>query len=400
MSTQTTTAATSAETEFQLSLLDLAENNAHVNQQKIAEYSSAPFVSTISKRAAENTASNLSSTHQTSQLYPQYGLLGAVLQNYGPGYTNLYSPFSGSDPTADRLLYHNTNVPFSTFICGSQGSGKSHTLSCMLENCLLKHKYLGRLQKPVAGMVLHYDTFSTSSSAEACQPCEAAYLCTSGIKVRVLVSPSNYHRMKALYENLPDLALEQRKFKPTVIPLQLGEAQLNIKRMLTLMGADEAADGRTPLYMHIVRKILRDMAGDGQTKFSYPLFKASLEDQPFTKDQETPLALRLEMLESFLDSKLKSSTRPLSKPKGKAKSNPSEKAQGSSAAVPKGPKAQQFFPDRWSFNSGTLTIVDLSCPFVDEVSACIMFSICVGIFMESNSREPRVLALDEAHKVS
>jgi hypothetical protein len=50
---------------------------------------------------------------------PQYGLLGS------------------SDPTSsttimDSRLFLNTNVPFSAFVCGVQGSGKSHTAACML----------------------------------------------------------------------------------------------------------------------------------------------------------------------------------------------------------------------------------------------------------------------------
>lgn len=49
-------------------------------------------------------------------LLPQYGLLGQVL----------------SASNFDARLFQNTNMPFSTFICGLQGSGKSHTLSCLL----------------------------------------------------------------------------------------------------------------------------------------------------------------------------------------------------------------------------------------------------------------------------
>ena len=34
-------------------------------------------------------------------------------------------------------IFLNVNTPWSTFICGSQGSGKSYSLSCILENCLI-----------------------------------------------------------------------------------------------------------------------------------------------------------------------------------------------------------------------------------------------------------------------
>ena len=39
----------------------------------------------------------------------------------------------------------------------------------------------------------------------------------------------------------------------------------------------------------------------------------------------------------------------------------------------------------WDFKPGTLTIVDLSCPSVDESSASALFSICLELF----PREPQ-----------
>ena len=57
-------------------------------------------------------------------LFPQYSLLG----------TRCLADQSSLWPASenDRRLFHNTNIPFSAFICGLQGSGKSHTLSCIL----------------------------------------------------------------------------------------------------------------------------------------------------------------------------------------------------------------------------------------------------------------------------
>ena len=56
-------------------------------------------------------------------------------------------------------------------------------------------------------------------------------------------------------------------------------------------------------------------------------------------------------------------------------------------------------PGIWSFKPGTLTIVDLSCPFVDESAACAMFNICLALFLENRKKAGRIVALDEAHKV-
>ena len=54
----------------------------------------------------------------------------------------------------------------------------------------------------------------------------------------------------------------------------------------------------------------------------------------------------------------------------------------------------------WHFNAGELTIVDLSCPFVEEGAACALFNICLELFLEGRGDVGRLVALDEAHKVS
>ena len=65
---------------------------------------------------------------------------------------------------------------------------------------------------------------------------------------------------------------------------------------------------------------------------------------------------------------------------------------------------ETFSPKRpedsiWDFEPGTLTIVDLNCASIDENSACALFSICLGIFLESHNTAGRIVALDGAHKV-
>ena len=42
---------------------------------------------------------------------------------------------------------------------------------------------------------------------------------------------------------------------------------------------------------------------------------------------------------------------------------------------------------------------DLSCPFVDEKTACDLFEMCLTIFLETRGDVGRIVALDEAHKV-
>lgn len=104
------------------------------------------------------------------------------------------------------------------------------------------------------------------------------------------------------------------------------------------------------------------------SSFSYSLFKAKLRQEGFSDKQNEPLKLRLELLESFLNTE----------------------------KVPEDQRGSG--KDIWAFAPGSLTIIDLSCPFVDESNACALFDICLGIFLQGR-QGGRVVALDEAHKV-
>ena len=144
-----------------------------------------------------------------------------------------------SEQVPDKLghdhVFLNMNTPFSAFICGSQGSGKSHTLSCMLESALIDSN-LGKMARPLAAIVIYWDKTGN-------QPCEAAYLCSSGIPVTVLASPSNVHDMKEAYGKLPGAA------KPVVRPLLFSQKHLNKQRMMKLTAADSGST--QALYMAV-----------------------------------------------------------------------------------------------------------------------------------------------------
>lgn len=129
-------------------------------------------------------------------------------------------------------------------------------------------------------------------------------------------------------------------------------------------------------------KILRDMAkkADGKPGIDYASFKSRLEGEKLMKSQNGPLRMRLQLLESFLDPATNPATL-LFQSRG-----------------PRETKAKNS--DLWNFESGTLTIVDLSCPFVAENDACALFNICLSLFLEHRHQGGRLVALDEAHKVS
>lgn len=293
---------------------------------------------------------------KSKDLVPQYGLLGSHLD-------------SGA------RLFQNTNVPFSSFICGVQGSGKSHTTSCLLgmsirtclarlcftnlceENALIpvSSPQLGRLEEPLSAMVFAYDDFNgdgsgfnVSEAASLASPHPKVPKHLHVQKVTVLVSPSN-PIIHQIYRKLPNV---------TVLPFKLNPRTLTVKTILTLMAVDESTT--VPLYLAQLTKILRDINVENGGYFDYLAFKRRLRQCEFNPVQTNMLQLRLDLLESFLDLN------------GNA------------------PQPQ--------FRPGEVTIMDMSCPFVDENTACILFKIGLDHYMESQVAG-KMVVLDEAHKV-
>jgi hypothetical protein len=121
--------------------------------------------------------------------FTQYGLLGGDVSKLHAN----PNPEQVPDVKDDPRLYFNIKAPSSVFICGSQGSGKSHTLSCILENCLIPTE-ANVLPRPLTGIVFHYDPFFSDARGE---PCEAAHISSHpDVKVRVLCPPTNVEQIK------------------------------------------------------------------------------------------------------------------------------------------------------------------------------------------------------------
>ncbi|KAM3564825.1 hypothetical protein ARSEF4850_001652 [Beauveria asiatica] len=311
----------------------------------------------IFNTAVRSRASQLSGSSDGST-FSQYGLLGGVSPNtIGEG-SNGQQP-SSSDPR----IFYNVTSPSSVFICGSQGSGKSHSLSCLLENCLLPSD-ANELPRPLTGVVFHYDTFNSDTGGT---PSEAAYL-------------SSNPAVKKIYSCLPNVVVQE---------FRIHDSQLNTKRMLDLMAMGSAAGDAWPLYMHTVTRILRNMRLEqqalGEDGFSYGDFKRRLTDEGLVGTQLGPLQQRLDALESFMVPDHATQTR--------LRSGTGKKTQTAKFA-----KGAKTIDKTWTPKSGRLTIVDLSCPCITDVTACSLFTICLSLFLEQESDVGRVVALDEAHK--
>lgn len=321
------------------------ENPERYRQQVAQNFKNTPMFTGAVDKFMQSTFGE-----EAVDLIPQYGLIGARQD-------------SGEALSDDDLVIGNVNMPWSAFICGSQGAGKSHTLCCLLENALATGNTAGALPHPLSGMVMHYDNYSSRTST---QVCEAAYLCSSGIPVNILVSPSNIWAMKEKYSNLP--GLPPGSPRPKVMPLYLDEHQLDVSRILKLMAVDPTAD-KPPLYMEIIMNIIREIAMEGG-EFTYSHFRKRIDKTSWLQGQEMPLNLRLQLLDSFI----------------------------APSPLTKSPRPAKSTENIWSFEPGSLTIVDLSDPFVSSDEACTLFSICLSIFLENRSKCGHIVAMDEAHK--
>lgn len=154
----------------------------------------------------------------------------------------------------------------------------------------------------------------------------------------------------------------------------------------------------------VILRILREMAiaSRGAPGLDYWAFKRKLEKEGLTDRQNGPLKLRLDLLESFMEVPPKPGSEPVKDRvpdfDETTKAGRRAKDEWFNSRKRKGQLLKKLATS-WSFEPGTLTIVDLSCPFVDENAACALFIICLELFLENRGNTGRVVALDEAHKV-
>ncbi|KAL4862732.1 hypothetical protein BDV12DRAFT_190200 [Aspergillus spectabilis] len=274
----------------------------------------------------------------------QFALLGKLIPT---------SNFANANP--DPRVVFNTNVPFSAFICGLQGSGKSHTTSCIIENCSMGMPALGNLKKSLSTLVLHFNEYSSNVNS---QPSEAAFLASvlpkyasqqQPLPLRVLVSPTNHGNLSKMYSHIPNVK---------VLPFKLQPPHLNISMMLSLMSMSQSDS--MPLYMAQVIRVLREMAMESGGSFDYMDFRSRLDDLRLDRTQTPFLYQRLDLLDSYLDLE--------------------DRLTG------------DYFVD------GGVTILDLSCPFVDQSTACVLFRIAIDLFLYAHPSRGKMIVADEAHK--
>lgn len=149
----------------------------------------------------------------------------------------------------------------------------------------------------------------------------------------------------------------------------------------------------------------REAPGLNYAEFKYRLMLENLQPT-----QRAMIDLRLSLLENFLKpADIPGATIvPTEKPSMEDDPNNKRAQLEWYSAQDRVLMKEMIVPEMWSFEPGSCTIVDLSCPFVDESLACALFEMCFGIFLGDREKVgamgdiqkvDRIVALDEAHKV-
>jgi hypothetical protein len=359
MSASSTTMKFSEERQKYMQLHHTKDNKTSGADEQLR---TTPLISLKVKETSE-------ARYNKTTMFPQYAFLGCRIPEpcSSEGTTKPPMPTASQNTFSSPAPVHgepepvllNTNTPWSAFICGSQGSGKSYTLSAMIENCLYPSPSIGKLPKPLAGIVFHNSTVSMHNI------CEAAHLVSLGVKVNILVSRSNFHALSDIYKSAVGPKHEKSL---SIQPLVLQSQHLTAERMHRLMAFQEG-ETTVPLYMEVIMRILREMAITG-APFSYSIFKANLDNEGLQPGQKVMMEMRLNLLESFLDP---SCVKPTNRTSSR--------------------KANLF-----TTSPGTLTIVDLSDPFLDSSTTCTLFSILLDVFLAARPTSGLLVCLDEAHK--
>ncbi|KAI8618996.1 hypothetical protein BC830DRAFT_1106050 [Chytriomyces sp. MP71] len=197
-------------------------------------------------------------------------------------------------------VFLNTHEPFCAVVVGVQGAGKSHSMSVILESCLLSSAALSNEQdttlitarQPMCALVLHYDQNPSSL-------CEATGLISPATfkglngdvpalppdNMTVLTSPTFYLQRREFYDGYCD-----------VRPLLFSWDNLSADHIKKLMRID---DNENLLYVATLMALLRKYQRIGQ-KPSFSDFKREVVALSNIKSQEAPLMQRLNILESFL----------------------------------------------------------------------------------------------------
>lgn len=269
-------------------------------------------------------------------------------------------------PPRPTAVYLNTHEPFCFVTVGVQGGGKSHTLGCVLESCLVPVPEEGicKLSSPMSALVLHFDPSPTSvcEVTGLIKPSDKLLGGSNNIsrnlpreKMIVLVSPSFYKQRKAFYGDYCE-----------VRPLLFSWSTLTADHLRCIM---QLTDSDNQLYVATLLNILQGFQREAVLP-KFEDFITIVKEACNIKGQEGALSQRLSLLSSIVrESKI-----------NKEFENVQTDLEG--VCLP-----------------GNLVVVDLTDPLLAAVQANGIFQVLVEQFRSLPLRGcGKVLALDEAHK--
>merc|ERR1712096_176468 len=263
-----------------------------------------------------------------------------------------------SKPEGDNFFI-NTHEPFCGVTIGVQGAGKSHTTNVIIENCMINHAR-NELNTPMSTVVFHYDECPDRNCENVTLTIPVEENGQAVDSIVILCSPSNFKRRKKAYRRIPNC---------TVHPLLFDFEQLSSSHLKKMMGVGH---NDNQLYMQKIITDLRQWEKMGASARSYKDFKRYItERNEFASGQSLPLNQRLEMLESFLWS--------------------SPENQGLAQMCEHKSPADYFKP-------GTLVVVDLVDPFIDQRAANNIFQVILSMYIEKDLPCGKLTVFDEAHK--
>ncbi|KAJ3179412.1 hypothetical protein HDU87_003022 [Geranomyces variabilis] len=286
---------------------------------------------------------------------PQHGVLGSLVVD--SDYVDENYPVIGEEK---HDIYLNTHSPFCLIAVGVQGSGKSHSLASVIENCMLNAQPCIEAQKPATAMIFHYDQDPENF-------CEAITLTgrRAGLPVSVpvvsrmtiLVSPSFYKQRRAFYraKNIPNCEVKPLLFKWN---------DLYADQIKKLMRVGENTD-TIPLYMSSILDLLRAMQKENR-KPSWAQFKKELTSLPLLPQQMVPLQQRLKLLESLLVD-------------ADSDRNAVDVRQILSSGCP-------------------MIIVDMTDPMMTASESNSVFQVMLAAFLGTTTPAGKLVVLDESHK--
>eukprot|EP00124_Ichthyophonus_hoferi_P002351 Ihof_evm5s156 gene=Ihof_evmTU5s156 len=194
-----------------------------------------------------------------------------------------------------KLIFLNTHEPFCAVAVGVQGSGKSHSLLTIIENCMLNCPPVTSVPTPTSTLVFHYDSDPNNLCEAICLASPHPTMHHPGVdnpcvkRVVVLVSPSYYKQRCKIYHDVPNC---------TIHPLLFDWDDLTASNLLSIMRVDTGTEDQ-PLYIGLLLDELRK-AQKRDHKPSFHEFCDSLTGASLSQQQGGPLSQRFRLLKSMV----------------------------------------------------------------------------------------------------